>query len=71
MGSLQEDESDGLSFAFEDLFTMTIHNKDKVSDIKNKVVEKLAEHNPPILVTPDTIRLRERNTLHPGQVLNS
>jgi len=69
LGTLLNDESDSLSFAYEDLFAFKINNADKVSDVKNTLVQKLAEHNPPIIVTPDTIRLRERNALHPGQVI--
>jgi len=68
LGTLISEESDSLNFLYEDLFSFKINNKDKVSDIKEVLVKKLAEHNPPIDVSPATFRLRERNALHPGQV---
>ena len=67
LGTLQLENSDGLNFTYEDLFCMQISNTEKVLEIKERLTSKLAEHNPSIIVTPETIRLRERNALHPGQ----
>jgi len=70
LGELHTEETDGLNFNYEDLFTLQIGNREKVSEVKARVIMKLAEKKPPINATMDTIRLRERNGLYIGQILH-
>ena len=71
LGELHTEETDGLNFNYEDLFTLQIGNREKVSEVKARVITKLAERKPPINGTMETIRLRERNGLYIGQVIIS
>ena len=71
LGELQTEETDSLNVDYEDLFTLQIGNREKVSDVKTRVITKLAERKPPINATMETIRLRERNGLYIGQVIFS
>jgi len=67
-GVLSPEAHDSIVYEYEELFDLYVSNKDKVIDIKKKIVQKLAERNPPIEITPETMRLRERNALYLGQV---
>jgi len=71
LGELQTEETDSLNFSYEDLFTLQIGNREKVSDVKARLITKLAERNPPINLTIETMRLRERNGLYMGQILHN
>ena len=68
LGQLHTEETDSLNFTYEDLFTLQIGNREKVSEVKARLITKLAERNPPINLTIETMRLRERNGLYMGQV---
>ena len=71
LGGVNPQNSDSIVYVWQDLLDLQVKNASNVLELKERLCKEITNFNPEINVSPDRLRLREKNTDKFGQVLHN